>query len=81
MPIPPKNLDKRITGDLISTTEAADILGMTRQAVINMAIDGRLAGAMVGTFYVFRRSVVERVAARRKERKDLINSLRYKRER
>lgn len=80
MRMQPKVRDKRISADLISTTEAAHILGITRQAVINMTVEGRLPGAMVGTFYVFRRSVVERLANRRQERKNLIASLRYKRE-
>lgn len=50
--------DKQIP-DLVSVTEAAAILGMTRQAVLLRAGAGQLLGAKVGSTWVFRRKVVE----------------------
>lgn len=46
--------------DLIPATEAAEILGITRQAVVLRAAAGQLLGAKVGSTWVFRRVVVER---------------------
>jgi len=63
MPTPPR--DRHIP-DLVSATEAADLLGVTRQAVQLMANNGQLRGAKVGSTWVFRRVVVERTAAERK---------------
>ncbi len=54
---PPR--DPRIP-DLVSLHEAAEIMGMTRQAAHKMVTKGQLRGARVGTTWVFRRIVVER---------------------
>jgi hypothetical protein len=51
--------------DLVSATEAANLLGVTRQAVQLMANNAQLLGAKVGNTWVFRRVVVEREAAER----------------
>ena len=51
--------------DLVSKAQAAEILGVSHQAVQQMVANGRLAGAKVGTTWVFRRVVVERLAAGR----------------
>jgi excisionase family DNA binding protein len=59
-------LDRRIP-DLVSATEAAAILGVTRQAVQLMAVGGQLAGRKVGSTWVFRRTLVEEARARRDE--------------
>jgi hypothetical protein len=53
--------------DLVSATEAAAMLGRTRQAVQLAANEGRLLGAKVGETWVFRRAVVEKVV---KDRQD-----------
>jgi len=47
--------------DLVSLAESAAILGVSRQAVHQMVQNGRLVGAQVGTTWVFRRVVVERL--------------------
>ncbi len=57
--------DKHIP-DLVSKAQAAEILGVTHQAVQQMADKGRLKGAKVGSTWVFRRVVVERMVAGRK---------------
>jgi excisionase family DNA binding protein len=46
--------------DLVSLTEAAELLGVSRAAVHKMIGKGQLVGAQVGTTWVFRRAVVER---------------------
>lgn len=46
--------------DLVSLAEAADILGVSRQAVHKMVMYGRLPAAQAGTTWVIRRVVVER---------------------
>lgn len=51
--------------DLLSLTEAAEMLGISRQAVHKRAMRGQLLGAQVGGTWVFRRVVVE--AARDEE--------------
>jgi excisionase family DNA binding protein len=51
--------------DLVSKAEAAAILGVSHQAVQLMVDKGRLAGAKVGSTWVFRRVVVERFATGR----------------
>ncbi|TDC63864.1 DNA-binding protein [Micromonospora sp. KC207] len=56
MPTMPR--DPRIP-DLVSATEAAEILGISRQAVNLRASRGQLLGAQVGTTWVFRRAIVE----------------------
>jgi hypothetical protein len=56
--------DKHIP-DLVSKAEAAAILGISPQAVQQMEANGRLKGAKAGTTWVFRRVVVERLAAGR----------------
>lgn len=51
--------------DLVSASEAATMLGLTRQAIQLMANNGQLPGAKIGNGWVFRRSVVERAAKER----------------
>lgn len=63
MTTPPR--DRHIP-DLVSATEAAEILGVTRQAIQLAANNGQLLGAKVGSTWVFRRAVVERAAAERR---------------
>lgn len=53
--------------DLVSLAEAGEILGVTRQGVHKMVVRGELRGARVGTTWVFRRVVVERIAAKAKD--------------
>ncbi|WP_320069589.1 helix-turn-helix domain-containing protein [Micromonospora sp. RTGN7] len=53
---PPR--DPRIP-DLVSLQEAADILGISKQAVHKRIKAAQLVGAQVGSAWVFRRSVVE----------------------
>lgn len=55
---PPRD---RYIPDLVSLSEAAAILGVTRQAAHKMATKGHLRGARVGGTWVFRRVAVERV--------------------
>jgi hypothetical protein len=62
---PPR--DRRIP-DLVSASEAASMLGVTRQAVQLMANNGQLLGAKAGATWVFRRALVEAEAGRRRER-------------
>ncbi len=54
--------DPRIP-DLVSLTEAAEILHITRQAAHLRAQNGQLKGALVGKTWVFRRAVVEAARA------------------
>jgi excisionase family DNA binding protein len=51
--------------DLVSKAQAAEILGVSPQAVQQMVANGRLKGALAGTTWVFRRVVVERLASGR----------------
>jgi excisionase family DNA binding protein len=44
--------------DLVSKAEAADILGVSHQAVQQMIDKGRLRGAKIGSTWVFRRAAV-----------------------
>lgn len=60
---PPR--DKHIP-DLLSASEAAELLGVTRQAVQLQANNGQLPGAKIGSTWVFRRAVVERAAKERR---------------
>jgi len=46
--------------DLVSVTEAAQMLAVSRQAIHKMARKGQLLGARAGTTWVFRRAVVQR---------------------
>jgi excisionase family DNA binding protein len=50
--------DPRIP-DLVSKAQAAEILGVSHQAVQLMIDKGRLKGAKVGSTWVFRRTAVE----------------------
>jgi excisionase family DNA binding protein len=50
--------DPRIP-DLVSKAQAAEILGVSHQAVQLMVDKGRLKGAKVGSTWVFRRAAVE----------------------
>lgn len=46
--------------ELVTTGEAGDILGLTKQGVTYMAtVSGRLPGGTAGRMLVFRRDVVE----------------------
>jgi excisionase family DNA binding protein len=45
--------------ELVSASEAAVLLGISRQAVLKRAERGQLLGAQAGTTWVFRRAVVE----------------------
>lgn len=45
--------------DWLTTGEAAEVMGMSRQAIINAAIQGRLAYQRVGDFYLIRREAAE----------------------
>lgn len=45
--------------DLVSKAQAAEILGISHQAVQQMVDKGRLKGAKVGSTWVFRRAAVE----------------------
>lgn len=56
--------------DLVSKAQAAEILGISHQAVQQMVANGRLKGAQAGTTWVFRRVVVERLAAGREAAPD-----------
>jgi excisionase family DNA binding protein len=53
--------------DLVSASEAAEILGVTRQAVQQMHQAGKLGGTKIGTSLAFPRSNVERAAALRNQ--------------
>lgn len=44
--------------DLVSKAQAAEILGVSHQAVQKMIDKGRLKGALVGSTWVFRRAAV-----------------------
>lgn len=48
--------------DLVSKAQAAEILGISHQAVQQMVTKGRLKGAQAGTTWVFRRAAVEAMA-------------------
>lgn len=48
---------------LMSTAEAAETLGYTRQFVVKLAKAGKLRGARVGGAWVFRRAYIESRAA------------------
>lgn len=58
-------VDDRRIPDLVSVTEAAGMLGVTRQAVLLMAGNGHLPGRKVGATWVFRRATVDDVRAKR----------------
>lgn len=53
----PVNRDPKIP-DLVNLVEAAEILGMSKQATKKRADLGKIPGARVGPGWVFRRSVV-----------------------
>jgi excisionase family DNA binding protein len=55
---PPR--DPRIP-DLISLREAAGLLGITKQALNRAVRNGRLRGAKIDGFWIFRRNAVERM--------------------
>lgn len=50
--------DPRIP-DLVSLQEAADILGISKQATLKRALAGQLLGARAGNAWVFRRALVD----------------------
>lgn len=52
--------------DLVSKAQAAEIIGISHQAVQQMIDSNRLPCAKVGNAWVIRRVVAERVAAGRK---------------
>lgn len=49
--------------DLVSLRQAADILGMSKQAAHKRAMRGQLVGAQVDGAWLFRREVVEAARA------------------
>lgn len=51
---------------LVGLQEAADILGISKQAAHKRATKGQLPGAKVGDAWVFRRLLVETIAAEQK---------------
>lgn len=51
--------------DLVGATEAAEIIGITRQRVQQLAAIGQLQSVKVGSTYAFVRSGVEAIAAAR----------------
>ncbi len=53
---------------LMNTSEAADLLGLSVGRVRQLAIDGKLRGERVGRDWVFVRSVVEEFARRPRRR-------------
>lgn len=57
--MPEPRRDRHIP-DLVSLTEAAEMLHISRAAAHKMVMGGRLVGAQVGTTWVFRRAAVER---------------------
>jgi excisionase family DNA binding protein len=57
----------RLIPDLVSLAEAADIMGVSRQAAHRMVIKGQLHGAQVGGTWVFRKAVVEQMPKHRKD--------------
>ena len=58
--------DPRIP-DLVSKAQAAEILGISHQAVQQMVDKGRLKGAKVGATWVFRRVAVQAMRREPKE--------------
>lgn len=50
--------------DLLSMTEAADMIGISRQAMRKRAERGQVAGAVIGeaNVWVFRRELIEQIA-------------------
>jgi len=50
--------------DLLSVTEAADLLGISRQRVLQMIDEGKLPGTLIGKSNVIPRAAVEQLAAR-----------------
>jgi excisionase family DNA binding protein len=50
--------------DLVSKAQAAEILGVSHQAVQQMVAKGRLKGAQVGATWVFRRAAIEALRRR-----------------
>lgn len=58
-------LDPKIP-DLVNAMEAAEILAVSRQAVIDFVASGQLPARKVGRVWLLRRSVVERFAAARR---------------
>lgn len=58
--MPPDMQRDRHIPDLVSVTEAAEMLDVSRQAIHKMIAEGRLKGAKAGSTVVFRRVAVER---------------------
>jgi hypothetical protein len=52
--------DRKIP-DLVSLAEAGEILGMSKQAAHKRLMRGELPGRQVGTTWVFRRALVEKI--------------------
>lgn len=52
--------------DLVDLTEAADLLGLSKQGTLNLANSGDLDGARIGRSYVFRRAAVLDLYTRRR---------------
>lgn len=52
--------------DLINAMEAAEMVGLSRQGMINVITSGQLPARKVGRVWLLRRSVVERYARARR---------------
>lgn len=50
---------------LLSAAEAAEALGVTRQAIVKSAAAGRIPGRLVGKTWVFRLAAIEAIKAQR----------------
>ena len=56
--------------ELLSVTEAAELLEVTRQRVLQMIDEGKLPGALIGKSNVIPRAAVEQLAARQRANED-----------
>lgn len=50
---------------LLSATEAAEMLDVSRQAIVKSAAVGRIPGRLVGKTWVFRQAAIEAIKAQR----------------
>lgn len=63
------------TSELLTTRQAAEILGCSRQHVVDLCEDGRLPFARIGTHRRIRRSDVEALTPARTLRREALRSL------
>lgn len=61
-----RRLDSPHIPPLVSATQTAELLGISRQGVMKLGANGALGGMQVGNLWIFPRHVVEREAARRR---------------